>query len=145
MQCSGHGPNTASLLTHAGNDHPVIRSSGHPVLRLELLIFCSFFHLCTLRYEVLHFRFGAVHRNSVPKLLRKLLHCHQCGVRSRASRHGGGDVLLLAVTQGQPYFEDPAGSAEVCRDAAVGRAGSITGQDSLPTQDYPKHSLLVRR
>ena len=51
MQYSGHGPNTASLLTHAGN--------GHPVLRLELLILCSFFHLCTLRYEVLHFRFEA--------------------------------------------------------------------------------------
>jgi hypothetical protein len=40
-----------SLLTHAGN--------GHPVLRLELLIIRSFFHLCTLRYEVLHFRFEA--------------------------------------------------------------------------------------
>jgi len=51
MQCSGHGPNTASLLTHAGN--------GHPILRLELLILRSFFHLCTLRYEVLHFRFEA--------------------------------------------------------------------------------------
>jgi hypothetical protein len=26
---------------------------------LELLILRSFFHLCTLRYEVLHFRFEA--------------------------------------------------------------------------------------
>jgi hypothetical protein len=53
----GLGPNTASLLTHTGD--------GHPILWLKLLISCSFFHLYTLRYEVLHFRFEAAQGSNV--------------------------------------------------------------------------------
>ena len=45
------------------------------------------------------------------------------GDGGRASWHQPGSALPITVTQGQPDFENPAGGAEVGRDAAVGGAG----------------------
>ena len=50
-QRAGHGPHAATSLQHARN--------RHPFLGLQLLILPSFFHVHTLRYPVLHFRFEA--------------------------------------------------------------------------------------